>query len=1005
MPFTTSTLKYHKFWLLAICFLGNSALSTFAQDTSSKILDLNQLKLVKKINALLDSTQKKINNNISNKTNELNQNIGSGVNNALNQLIPEEETRPLPYERLLNKKYNLGRRAYQNTAAQYNYLFNAEEELKDIIQKARNIYTEDYSSLINFYDYDLADISKSSIDSIIYRCNANIVLHDLRSNWVDDSYLLLAKAYLYHRNFDTAGSILQFINYSFDEKDDGVDQPIGSNLRQVDGRISIATKEQNRIWENANIRNESMLWQARNYFSSNNINEGISLLQLLKGDPVFPKRLNPFLYEQFAYGYYLMESYENAAVNLIEGLPNAPDALAKSRWYYLIAQLWQKSNNTENAYKWYKKAVDFSTNPVIGVYSKINLVRIEAKNDNKSWDALANELEYLLRKEKFKPFADIIYFEMAKLAIENKAFYKSNKWLIKSIISNASNSKQKEQSFELLGEINYKNGNYGIAKIAYDSLTNILKTNPQFEQITLRKKWMSTIYDQINAYEKEDSLQFIYKLPITLQKDKYVAYQKRQNENQQILTNLFNEQSVVMKPSQKIEDNNSNNEFEVKTNDFYFVNNNNLRQGKQQFIQKWGERPNVDMWRRKSSTNVANALAKTNAPSTLIPTNENFENKSSKNQEKTLDTLGLIQDELEFKRSQQKWNEAALIVAQTFLLKLNDFEKAKPIYAQIIKKGIDATITERALLDLASQYLHDGKNKLADSIINIVTTQFPDGAYINKKKESESKKSKLDESTEKYKEYYFLSQIGNWSKMSQLSNLYDKEMIGSKWYTPYQFLKVKMYAQQQQDQMALQILDSIIFSNKTDVIREKAKEIITELKNRKNTEAYLQSLQIIKDPYLDVNQVRANQSINKLDSNDLNTQKNEAILPAFQNDTLENHYIALVINNIDLVKLKKAQSSLIKLNNNNSNYPNLTVTSSQITKDQQILWIGPLSNKMQAITYLGELKPKLPTQIFTYIPKQQYEIYIFGKSNISLINNAQALDFYKEFMINKIYKP
>jgi tetratricopeptide (TPR) repeat protein len=112
---------------------------------------------------------------------------------------------------------------------------------------------------------------------------------------------------------------------------------------------------------------------------------------LLKGDPVFPKRLNPFLYEQFAYGYYLMESYENAAVNLIEGLPNAPDALAKSRWYYLIAQLWQKSNNTENAYKWYKKAVDFSTNPVIGVYSKINLVRIEAKNDNKSWDALAKK--------------------------------------------------------------------------------------------------------------------------------------------------------------------------------------------------------------------------------------------------------------------------------------------------------------------------------------------------------------------------------------------------------------------------------------------------------------------------------------------------------------------------------------------------------------------------------------------------------------------------------------
>ena len=48
--------------------------------------------------------------------------------------------------------------------------------------------------LLSFYDYDLNDIAKYSIDSIIYRCNANIVLHDLRNNWVDDAYLLMAKA-------------------------------------------------------------------------------------------------------------------------------------------------------------------------------------------------------------------------------------------------------------------------------------------------------------------------------------------------------------------------------------------------------------------------------------------------------------------------------------------------------------------------------------------------------------------------------------------------------------------------------------------------------------------------------------------------------------------------------------------------------------------------------------------------------------------------------------------
>jgi hypothetical protein len=127
------------------------------------------------------------------------------LNKSVSNALPKEIEKPLPYERLLNKKYTLGRRAYQNTVAQYNYFFNGQEELNDIILKARNQYQDDYTKLLGFYDYDLNDIAKYSIDSIVYRCNANIVLHDLRNNWVDDAYLLMAKAYLFHKDFDTAG--------------------------------------------------------------------------------------------------------------------------------------------------------------------------------------------------------------------------------------------------------------------------------------------------------------------------------------------------------------------------------------------------------------------------------------------------------------------------------------------------------------------------------------------------------------------------------------------------------------------------------------------------------------------------------------------------------------------------------------------------------------------------------------------------------------------------------
>lgn len=985
----TNQIKYYKTCILAICLFVLSPWSVYAQDTSSKLLDLNQNKIIKKINALLDSSQKKIKNDIYNKANELNESATNSLNNVIKKVTPTEEERPLPYELLLNKKYNLGRRAYQNTVAQYNYLFYAGDELNELIQKARTKYQEDYSSLLSFYDYDLSDISKASIDSIIYRCNANIVLHDLRSNWVDDSYLLLAKAYLFHKNYDTAGSILQFINYSFDEKIDGMDMPIGSNLRQVNGKFSIANKETNRVWENVNIRNESMVWQARNYFESNALNEGLSLLQLLKGDALFPKRLYPFLNEQLAYGYYLMESYENAANYLEEALPNAEDNYARSRWYFLIAQMWQKANNIQNAYKWYKKANEFSPNPLIGVYAKINMVRIEAKNTNRSWEILANDLLQLIKKEKYKPYADIIYFEMAKLAIQNKVFDKANKWLITSITANYSNTSQKQQSFELLGEINYQIGNYAIAKIAYDSLTNVLKSNPQYETIQLRKKWMSTISEQSSLYQNEDSLQRIYLLPQEYQQWNGANYEKRMGERKKEIANLFKE-------SQQAEKNAATANTKITTtfsainnsgSDFYFLNSYNLTQGKQQFIQKWGERPNVDTWRRKTSANMTNALTKLSNTSSISTAADSIVKTITKENTKDSAGIQLLSSPDDYSNSQKKWNAATLLTAQTFLLKLNDFEKAKPLYQKIINKHIEPATTERALLDLASQYLHEGKNETSDSLILIVTKAFPNGDYIKKKSESENKKNKSNQVLNNYKEFYFLGQIGNWNQMSQMANKIQDDMKNTKWYTPYQFLKVKMYAQQKQDSLAFKLLDTILQNNKSELIKEKAKNIVAQLNDRNKTETYLTGLEFTKEA---LNQEKEPQGAYQI---------------AFKNDSLDKHYIAIATHSVKPTDISKMQVAF--QNNNKLNFPsnNLITTFAPLEAGTNLIWIGPFDNVNQSIKYLDRIKPKLTGEIIPFIPQQQYEIYIFGKSNIELIKDNQDLKLYKEFMIHQIYKP
>ena len=972
-----------------------------AQDTSRSLLDINNSKLIKKVNALLDSNQKKINKIINNKADSLK----SRLNKTVSSTLPKEVEKPLPYERLLNKKYTLGRRAYQNTVAHYNYFFNGHEELDELLAKSRSLFQDDYTQLLSFYDYDLNDIAKSSIDSIIYRANANIVLHDLRNNWVDDAYLLMAKAYLFHKNFDTAGSILQFINYSFDEKENGADLPIGSNLRNTKGKFSIATAETNRIWENENVRNESMIWQARNYFETNQLNEGISLLELLKSDAYFPKRLLPFLHEQLAYGYYLSESYENAANNLIKALPNAPDAIAKARWYFLIAQLYDKVDQKGAAYPWYQKASQLAINPILGVYAKINMIQYEIEKGNANWKTLTEKLEKLTKRDRYLPYADIIYFEMAKFAIQNKDNQQASEWLIQSIQQNSNSSEQRQKAFEQLGNIQYQLSNYAIAKLAYDSLTVFLKSNPNYENIIARKKWMSSISTNDISMQREDSLHYLSNQPEEIKKPLFDQWLQRIKKEERQLASIFTNE--VKKEENYTNTNTiSNNSFNNRgITDFYFQNKNLVSNGKQTFIQKWGERPNVDHWRRKTSGNISYSNNSLNLAVNAIVNND------STSKEKTISTeqYKLFNTLEEKELSLKKWNEAAIDNAQLFLLQLNDFEKALPIYRKIIERDIDPIVTERALLDLASQYIHDNQKEKSDAIIENVVKRYPNGFYVTKKKEANNKNINTKNALENYKNAYFLSKIGQWDSLTNAHPKIRQSIQKTKWNTPYQFIRVKMFAQQRKDSLALIILDSIVLQNQNENIRERAKNIITEIKNRKKTETYLSQLVNIVPlsnytNTMDSNMVAPTVSTLKINPIDSIQKQTKISNIQFINDTTEEHYWGIVIKGSKEVFAKEAQIAMDNVNTEEFNSLALSSTYVQFNQDTYIVWVGPFDTQKAALSYTQKIKPKLKSELISFLPTKQYEIFIFGKTNILQINTNEDLQLYRDFMLKYIYQ-
>jgi outer membrane protein assembly factor BamD (BamD/ComL family) len=1044
--------KYPQFKRI-ICLIAMGILSiwvspSYAQDSTKSILDINNTKLVKKANQFLDTTQKKINNFIFKKIDRLKDSLNKKTNDLIDKTGVNEIDKPLPYERLLDKKYTLGRRAYQNTVSQFNYLFNAEISLNEIIQKARALHEDDYTELLPFYDYDLSITAKESIDSIIYRCNANIVLHDLRSNYVDDAYLLLAKSYLFHKNFDTAASILQFINYSFYDKEAGADQPIGSNLNKS-GKFSIASLEDNRAWENKNIRNESMIWQARNYFEAGEINEGISLLQLLKTDAGFPKRLHPFLYEQLAYGYYLSGINDSAAAYLIKGLDNAQDLLTKARWSYLIAQLYEKEQKIDLAYNWYKKAGAIVSNPVIAVYANIYMASIDANRGEKSWESLASALERMLKKDKYTSFADIIYYEMAQLAIRNKASSKANEWLIRSIQKNEKNNKLKEKALVQLGALNYKEDQFKVAKIAYDQLKDLLKTYPNYDQITLRKKWIDQIATLDELIANEDSLQRIYAAPKEAQEQIAKQWQKRASVFKAQIKDLFTDpskNSTTATVGATIQKNSPGYTFsnafpntissQVEKSDFYFDNPQNVSMGVNNFIQKWGDRPNVDNWRRKTTIQLIKSSPsnnntdpfQNNSQFTTNTVEVNIKKDGLAKDSKDSLAIQLIQNDSALKQSKESWNKSNLEIAKIFLYELNDFEKALPRYKTVIRNNIEPSATESALLDLASHYMHIGQANTSDSIIQIITSNFPEGTYIQKKKAKDNRERIDKNSSEFYKSIYFMAQIGDWDQFSAQMDTAEQQFKGTKWNTPFQFLKVKMNAQQGKDSLAIVLLNEIITQHKSEVIKARAKQIITEINNRKTTEAYLAALKIEKPKKLvNLNEealektklpaiaLKKDSSLNSLgkintiapiaikkDSSQTQVISNQIV---FSNDSLEQHYIALQTMNVSAVFVKEIQNAFKDVNAEDYRKLNLAVTFVQFTDQSHIVWIGPFANASDGLAYINKVKPRLSTEIISFVPKKQYDLTLIGKSNIILINNQEQLDQYKREKSNYYFKP
>jgi hypothetical protein len=852
----------------------------------------------------------------------------------------EFENRVLRSEKSDQKKFNVPNRFIQNTITHYNYYFNTNSKLKEILDRAKSSFTDDYSQLLPFYNYTLEATAADSIqlDSISYKAQTAIVLHDLRSDWADNMYILWGASYYYQQQFDSAYLMFQFINYAFAEKEkDGYYKTIGSG-RDGNNAMTISTREKNsltrRAFSQPPSRNEAFIWQIRNYLAQDRFSAAASLVAILKNDPSFPSRLQNDLEEVQAYSFYKQKIWDSSAVHLENALSNATSKGERARWEYLLGQLYEKTGKLKESEDYYNKAIGHTADPILDIYARLAIVRINKDGGKNYIEHNIDQLLKMAKRDKYVDYRDIIYYMAAQMELERNNIDAALALLLKSTkYSDNTNSSLRNKTFLQLAELSFVKRHYRQSYNFYDSLQldDPALTSP--DSIAARKLILARLADNMEIIERQDSLQRIAALPEDERKAFIKKLVKQLRKEQGLKdegavgagTNSFNQKE----PPSLFTDNS-------KKEEWYFNNKTTRQKGYSDFQAKWGKRANVDNWRRSAalmSTVRVNVNTEQNTikNATQVPTDEDreitFENLN--------DNLPLTPELMTISNDSVQTAQFALGIL--YVQELEDCSAGTETLEALRKRFPKHSRMEEILFNLYYCYNKHGEPAKANEVKQLMSAQFAGNNLTEIVTTGKKPGTDVQELpvTRTYEQIYDLFIEGNFAEAIRQKRVADSIYGNNHWTPQLLYIEAVYHIKQREDSTAIDLLNAITTRFEGTPLATKALNLLNVLSRRNQIEEELQNLVINMPPPDTTSQQvitpidkSAMQPLPKKDSALINPAKQPTAAVAkpaidtvarqpvkqepavaYSFDAAAPHYVVIVLNKVDPVFVSRAKNA------------------------------------------------------------------------------------------------
>lgn len=954
---------------------------------------------------------------------------------------PEKfKTQTLRSEKTGEKKFTLPRRFIQNTTSHYNYYFNAENKLNAVIERAKLNNQSDFTKLLPYYDFSLDDTKAqgNELDSVVSKATAGILLHDLRSDWVDDLYFLIGKAYYMKKDFDSAFMTFQFINYNLKPGKKADDNPIGTTGYTSGKGISIMSPEDkpaiSKAFSRPPRRNDALVWQVRTLIEMGEFGEAAGLVNTLKNDPNLPERLATPLEEVEGYWFFKQGNFDSAIVHIENSLTNTSSKDELAHREFLLAQLYTLQDNPEAAVTCYNDAIKHTTDPLLDIYANLNKVLLFKSDDPAEITAGIDNLLAMARKDKFERYRDVIYFSAGELALQLPDTTSALQFFLGSTKYNEANLPFKNQAFLTLARLSYDQRDYRNAYKYYDSLQLPDSAISDINSILARKGALFQIVRHLNIIEREDSLLSVAALS-PADRDAYLKRLSKQlkkergvKENVEFVRGARNNQD-----SEELFAGN-----ETK-GDWYFYNNSVKSKGYNEFIRIWGKRENTDNWRRsgrgdagRTIAQMNNVTGETDPLSPGIVTQEQtvggFDDIGKYTQQDIsvsalAANIPLTTEALDSSLSKIAVNLYQL--GKNYQLLLEDYPAAIQTYETSLQRFPDSLYQGEIYSNLFFCYYKIGNTAMANQYKNRLLKNFPGSRYADQVLHpAKYAPAKHDSATTAlYQDIYNQFIEGNFEKALKEKKAADS-LYGQNYWTPQMlYIEAVYHIKNRQDSTANSILNELITRYAGSDMSDKATLMKEVLSRRDSIEHYLSNLEIerikpeeeifVFDDTKKTREVQTQKAANiprAYEQNKVIPQvaeiKPELKLPApvkkagFTLDVAAPQNVVMLMTKVDPVYSSEARNAFIRYTRGSMSTNALKVTKDTLDKERSILIFSELVNMEEALKFLDKLRKDAPREV-SWLPKDKYSFFIISDDNLELLKENKNLQDYINLLNSK----